>query len=68
MNTNKLRAKMALNGDTGTTLSETLGLSQQRFSAKLNGNNAEFNQSEIQLIKDRYNLTAAEVDDIFFNM
>lgn len=68
MNTNKLRAKMALNGDTGTTLSEALGLSQQRFSAKLNGNNAEFTQGEIQLIKDRYNLTAEEVDDIFFDM
>lgn len=68
MNTNKLRAKMALNGDTGTTLSEALGLSQQRFSAKLNGNNAEFTQGEIQLIKDIYNLTAEEVDDIFFDM
>ena len=59
---------MALNGDTGTTLSEALGLSQQRFSAKLNGNNAEFTQGEIQLIKDRYKLPAEEVDDIFFDM
>lgn len=67
MNTNKLRAKMALFGDTGNTLSETLGISPQRFSAKINDNNAEFTQGEIQIIKDRYNLTADEVDDIFFD-
>lgn len=67
MNTNKLRAKMALHGDNGGTLSEALGLSQQRFSAKLNGNNAEFTQSEIQTIKDRYNLTPEEIEDIFFD-
>ena len=67
MNTNKLRAKMALNGDTGGILSKVLGLSQQRFSAKLNDKNAEFTQGEIQVIKDRYNLTPKEVDEIFFN-
>ena len=68
MNTNKLRAKMALFGDTGSTLAEAIGISQQRFSAKLNGKDAEFTQGEIQTIKDRYNLTAEEVDDIFFNI
>lgn len=67
MNTNKLRAKMALYGDTGNNLSEALGISPQRFSAKINDNNAEFTQGEIQIIKDRYKLTAKEVDDIFFN-
>lgn len=67
MNTNKLRAKMALYGDTGNVLSEILGISPQRFSAKINNNNAEFTQGEIQIMKDRYNLTAEEVDDIFFN-
>ena len=67
MNTNKLRSKMALFGDTGSTLSEVLGISPQRFSAKLNENKAEFTQREIQIIKDRYDLTAEEVDDIFFN-
>lgn len=68
MNANKLRAKMALFGDTGGTLAEAIGISQQRFSAKLNGKDAEFTQGEIQTIKDRYNLTAEEVDDIFFNI
>ena len=68
MNTNKLRAVMALNGDTGGELSLAVGLSQQRFSAKLNDKHgAEFTQSEMQIIKDKYNLTAEEIDDIFFN-
>lgn len=66
MNTNKLRAKMALHGDTGGMLAEVLGISQQRFSAKINDNNAEFTQSEIQMIKNRYNLSPEEVDEIFF--
>jgi len=76
MNTNKLRAKMALYGDTGGTLAKlygdtggtlakALGLSPQWFSRKLNEKNAEFTQGEIQAIKDRYNLTAEEVDEIF---
>lgn len=67
MNTNKLRAVMALNGETGGILSKALGISEQRFSAKLNGKNAEFTQNEIHIIKDRYNLSAEEIDNIFFN-
>ena len=55
MNTNKLRAIMVLNGDNGGDLAEFLGLTRSRFSKKLNSNNAEFTQSEIQAIKERYN-------------
>ena len=66
MNRNKLRAKMALFGDTGGCLANALDMSQQRFSAKINGK-ADFTQSEMQVIKDRYNLTAEEVDEIFFD-
>lgn len=68
MNTNKLRAQMALHGDTGNTLADALGLSKQRFSQKLNEKNAEFTQSEIMKIKERYGLTADEVDEIFFDI
>lgn len=67
MNARKLKSKMALNGDTGGELAKAVGLSHTRFSAKLNERNAEFTQSEIQCIKDRYELTAEEVDDIFFD-
>lgn len=67
MNPNKLRAVMALHGDNGNILSKVLEISPQAFSAKLNGRNGrEFTQSEIQAIKERYNLTAEDVDDIFF--
>lgn len=67
MNSNKLRSKMALYGDTGGTLAKILGISQQRFSAKINDKDAEFTQGEIQAIKDRYKLTPQEVDNIFFD-
>lgn len=67
MNKNELGAAMALYGDTGKTLSEALGISQQRFSCKRNEKNgAQFNQNEIKFIKMRYNLTPEEVDRIFF--
>lgn len=69
MNPNKLRAVMALRGDTGKVLSEVLNITQSRFSAKLTGRGgAQFTQGEIQAIKDRYDLTAKQVDDIFFDV
>ena len=59
---------MALHGDTGNDLAKALGLSPQRFSAKINEKNgAEFTQHEIQKIKDRYNLSAEDIEAIFFN-
>ena len=68
MNPNKLRSKMVLFGDTNTTLGKALGIAYQTFSAKINTTNgAEFTQGEIQIMKDRYNLTAEEIDEIFFN-
>lgn len=36
MNSNKLKAAMALYGDTGNSLASALSLSPQRFSSKLN--------------------------------
>lgn len=69
MNANKLRAMMALHGDTGKVLSGVLNITQSRFSAKLTGRGgAQFTQGEIQAIKDRYDLTPEQVDDIFFDI
>jgi len=49
-------------------LARALNLSQQRLSAKRNSTNgAEFTQSEIQIIKERYNLTDKEVVEIFLS-
>lgn len=68
MRKRELEALMKLHGDTGNTLAEAIGMARSTFSAKLNETNgAEFNQGEIKAIKVRYNLTAEQVDSIFFD-
>lgn len=68
MNKNLLRSIMVLYNDTNAKMAEYLGISQNRFSAKMNEwNGAEFSKSEIQKIKDRYNLDAEKVCEIFFS-
>lgn len=63
-----LQSKMALHGDNGGDIAEYLGISRSTFSAKLNGSGgAEFTQSEIMKIIERYELTADEVAECFFN-
>lgn len=58
---------MKKHGDNQSDLAEYIGISPQRFNAKLNETNgAEFTQSEIQKIKEKYNLTSEEVNVIFF--
>ena len=58
---------MKLHGDTNASLAKAIGISPQRLSAKINETGgAEFVQGEIEKIKDRYNLTPDEVNDIFF--
>lgn len=68
LNKNKLESVMKLYGDTGTSLSIFLGIARSTFSAKINETKgAEFTQREIFLIKKKYNLNAAEIEEIFFN-
>lgn len=67
MNKNMYRSKMALYGDTNESIAAYLNITPQRNSAKVNGTNgAEYTQGEISLLKKRWNLTASEVDSIFF--
>ena len=67
MNTARMKSVMVLHGDTSAVLAGAIGVSPQRFSAKINErNNAEFTQSEISKIKERYNLPPEEIDLIFF--
>lgn len=66
MNKALLRSVMALHGDTNKDLAGFLGISEQSLSNKINENDTEFKQGEIKLIKIRYNLTADQVDLIFF--
>lgn len=65
----KLRSIIILNGDTQGTLAKEIGCSQQTLSAKINEREgSEFTQSDIRIIKERYDLTPDEVDAIFFKL
>ena len=67
MDINKLKSKMALNGDNGGDLAKYLQISRTTLSAKMNETNgAEFTQNEICRIKEKYSLTSNEIDEIFF--
>ena len=67
MNTKLFRSIMVLNNDTNKSLAEFLQLSEQTVCNKINENGTEFRQGEIAMIRDRYNLTADQIADIFFN-
>ena len=68
MDTARLKAKIVLNGETQEVLANALGVAIPRVSLKINGKQgAQFTQSEIAIIKNRYNLTPEEVDQIFFS-
>lgn len=68
MDKRKLESIMKLHGDTGTSLAKYIGMARPTFSAKINETNgAEFTQSEILKIKEKYSLEPEEVDAIFFN-
>ena len=67
MNANELRAQIARHGDSAKSLAQALGIAEATLSCKLNGRrNQCFSQFEIQVIIDRYKLTADEVMLIFF--
>ena len=67
MNSQMLRSIMVLHGDTNKDLAELLGKTTQSISNKLNEKGTEFTQGEIAKIKAKYNLTAEQVEAIFFN-
>lgn len=66
MNKALFRSFMVKFGDTQETLANAMGISLSRLNAKINSNGAEFTQSEILFIKQRYKLSASNVDAIFF--
>ena len=57
---------MVLHGDTNKNLAQLLGKTEQSVSNKINEKGTEFTQGEIAKIKTRYNLTAEQVEAIFF--
>lgn len=67
MNSDLLKGKIRENGDTQEKLAVAIGISNSNLSDKINGKSS-FRQNEILLIKERYSLTAEDVDRIFFNL
>ena len=67
MNSQMLRSIMILHGDTNKDLAKLIGKTEQSVSNKMNEKGTEFTQGEIAKIKAKYNLTAEEVEAIFFN-
>lgn len=68
MNKRLLRAEMILHGDTNKTLADYLGISVATLSNKINETySAEFNQGEMNEIRQRYSLDNEKFIDIFFN-
>lgn len=65
MNGKLLKAKMVEFGDTQADLAKAIGISTSNLNEKLNGK-VSFRQSDIAAIRRRYNLSAEEVDLIFF--
>lgn len=66
MNSALLKSQMALFKDTQQDLADFLGISLSNLNAKINGKGSDFRQNEIKAIKERYALSAADVDKIFF--
>ena len=65
MNTNELKAVMKLNDDTQAELAKALGLQVSNINERINGK-IEFRRSEINTIRERYNLSPEETIRIFF--
>ena len=65
-NTNLLKARMVEHGDNDyiSKLAALLNISRTTASNKLN-NNTQFNQEEIALVAQKYNLSAEEIKNIF---
>ncbi len=64
-NKNLLEAEMKRRGDNGNVLAEFLEITPNTLSKKKRGR-AEFTQSEIMKMKERYSLSASSLDEIFF--
>lgn len=67
MNSNELRSVMTLHGDTYKDLADFLDISETSVGNKINEKGTEFKQGEIAKIKERYHLSAEQIESIFFN-
>lgn len=67
MNSQLLKGLIKIHDGSQDVLASAMGLSLSRLNAKINETGAEFTQSEIAFIRDRYHLNKTQVMDIFFN-
>lgn len=67
MNTGELKKLMIDNGDNNRTLSKALNMQESTFSSKLHEKGASFRKCEMQKIINRYNMSAAQIKEVFFN-
>lgn len=65
MNSLEMKVVMKRNQDTQEKLAEALALPVSGVNARINGS-IEFRSGEMKLIKERYNLSAEDVVNIFF--
>lgn len=65
MNEPLLKSIMVLHGDTQMELARALNINENTLGLKMR-QQYEFKQSEIKLITQRYNLTDAQIAEIFF--
>lgn len=72
MNVNLFKANMVKRGEAGKDIANLLGMAESTFSLKLNerknskGNVSEFTKSDIEKLKNHWELTNEEIIDIFF--
>lgn len=66
MNKRKLESLMTLHGDTQVSLAKAMGIHFTTLNAKINQRGAEFNQSEISFMIDRYRMSKADIIECFF--
>lgn len=65
MDKKELLSKMAKHGDNQSELAKFLGLTQSALSARMNGH-TDFRQKEMNAIRKRYDLSADDMEAIFF--
>lgn len=65
MNKKRFKSVMALHGDTQEDLAKYLGIPQSALSHRIAGT-IDFRQTEIEHIAMRYNLSADDLQAIFF--
>jgi hypothetical protein len=67
MNSNLLKGEIRAKAMTQENVARSIGVSLSRFNAKLNGTGgAEFSLGEVRSIKSILDLSAEQVDHIFF--